>query len=77
MRNQHEGRWQFVLAGLFVAAFALNIALRILFIKHNITFWRLGDVGEFLLVLIAMAFFVSGLLVSEERPEPSVSPTQK
>ena len=76
MGNQRTGIWQFALAGLFVAAFAINVTLRILFIKHNITIWRFGDVGEFLLVLVAMAFFVSGLLVSEETPESSVSPAQ-
>ena len=76
MSNQQSGKWQFALAGLFVAAFVLNVTLRILFIKHNIALWHFGDVGEFLLVLVAMAFFVSGLLVSEEMPESSVLPAQ-
>ncbi len=69
------GRRWFVLASLFSALFAVNVALRMLFIKLGVAIWRVGDVGEFLLVLAAMAFFVSGLLVIEEVPESSASPT--
>ena len=50
--------------GLFV----LNVALRMLFTKHGIAVWRLNDVGEFVLVLVAMAFFVLGLLAAEKAP---------
>jgi hypothetical protein len=76
MEIRRGGGWQFMCAGLFAAAFALNVALRMLFIKHDVTIWRLGDVGEFLLVLVAMAFFVSGLLAIEETPECSAAPAQ-
>jgi hypothetical protein len=50
--------------GLFV----VNVAVRMLFIKQGIAVWRLNDVGEFVLVLVAMAFFVLGLLAAEEAP---------
>ncbi len=73
--DRPTGRWQFVFASLFASAFALNVALRMLFIKAKIDIWRLGDVGEFVLVLAAMAFFVSGVLAIEEAPESSVAPT--
>jgi TctA family transporter len=56
-------------AGLFVAMFVANVALRMLHVKLGITLWRLGDVGEFLLVLVAMVFFVAGVLAVEEAPE--------
>lgn len=72
--NRHRERGWFVLAGLFAGLFFVNIALRMLFIKLGVAVWRLGDVGEFLLVLAAMVFFVSGLLAVGEAPEPSASP---
>lgn len=72
--NRNSGRSWFILAALFAGLFALNVALRMLFIKHGVAIWRLGDVGEFLLVLAAMVFFVSGLLAIEEVPESSASP---
>lgn len=75
MDNGKSGRGWFLLAGLFVALFALNVALRLLFIKYHISIWRLGDVGEFLLVVVAMAFFVSGVLSIEEVTESSATPT--
>lgn len=75
MDNSKKGRPWFVLAGLFTGLFALNVALRILFIKFHISIWRLGDVGEFLLVVVAMAFFVSGVLCIEEVTESSATST--
>lgn len=63
-----RGRIWLVLAGVFTGLFMLNVALRMLFIKQGITVWRLDDVGEFLLVLVAMAFFVVGILAAEEQP---------
>jgi hypothetical protein len=75
VNGRRQGRkWCYLLAALFVAVFAINVALRMLFIKHGIAIWRFGDVGEFLLVLVAMAFFVVGLLVAQESPESLVSP---
>lgn len=73
--NRRSGRWWFVLASLFIGLFVINVALRMLFIKQGVALWRLGDVGEFLLVLAAMMFFVSGLLAIEDAPESSASPT--
>jgi len=75
MVNSKSGRGWFVLAALFAVLFAVNVALRILFIKYHISIWRLGDVGEFLLVVVAMAFFVSGLLSIEEVTESSATST--
>ncbi|TSA15204.1 MAG: hypothetical protein D4R74_06800 [Betaproteobacteria bacterium] len=65
--NRNGARKWFMLAGLFTGLFFVNVALRMLFIKLGIAIWRLGDVGEFLLVLAAMVFFVSGLLSIEEK----------
>ena len=63
-----RGRIWLVLAAVFIGLFVLNVALRMLFVKQGIAVWRLNDVGEFLLVLVAMAFFVLGLLTAEKAP---------
>lgn len=63
-----RGRVWLVLAAVCTGLFALNVALRMLFIKQGIALWRFNDVGEFLLVLVAMAFFVLALLVAEQAP---------
>ena len=76
MYDRGRGRKWFLLAGLFAGLYAVNVALRILFIKHEVSIWRLGDVGEFLLVLVAMALFVSGLFAIDGEPESSVVPTR-
>ena len=55
-----------MLAGVFTALFVLNVALRLLSVKQGLAAWYLNDVGEFLLVLVAMAFFVLGLLTAEK-----------
>jgi hypothetical protein len=75
MDVSRSGRPWFVLAGLFAALYCVNVALRILFIKFHVSIWRLGDVGEMLLVLVAMALFVSGALSIEETAEPPAAPT--
>jgi hypothetical protein len=73
-RSRVAGRW-YAIAALFAGLFALNVALRILFIKFHIAIWRLGDVGEMLLVLAAMLCFVSGVLsIQEESQPPAASP---
>ncbi len=64
--RRRGGRLWLMLAAIFTALFVLNVALRMLFIKRGIVIWRLDDVGEFLLVLVAMAFFVLGALAVEE-----------
>ncbi len=71
--NRSSGRPWFVLAAICIALFAVNVVLRMLFIKQGVAVWRVGDVGEFLLVLIGMVFFVAGLLCVEEPPESSTS----
>ncbi|HSO05824.1 MAG TPA: hypothetical protein VLW45_01180 [Pelomicrobium sp.] len=71
--TRRSGRRWFVLAAVCIAAFAVNVGLRMLHIKQGITIWRLDDVGEFLLVLIGMVFFVAGLLCVEEPAESSTS----
>ena len=75
MDTRYSGRKWFLLAGLFTALYFFNVLLRMLFIKEGIAIWRVGDVGEFLLVLGSMTFFVTGLLTVEERPETSAAPT--
>jgi hypothetical protein len=74
MDVSRSGRPWFMLAGLFAGLFCVNVALRILFIKFHVSIWRLGDVGEMLLVLVAMALFVSGVLSIEENTESSAAP---
>lgn len=64
--RKHAGRLWLTLAAIFTGLFALNVVLRMLFIKRGIVIWRLDDVGEFLLVLVAMAFFVLGVLAVEK-----------
>lgn len=63
-----RGRVWLALAATFTGLFVLNVAVRMLFIKQGVTIWRLNDVGEFLLVLVAMVFFVAGILAAEEKP---------
>jgi hypothetical protein len=57
----------FGIALLLLALYILNVALGMLAVKAGMTTWRFGDVGEFLLVLSCMAFFVAGLAADEMR----------
>jgi hypothetical protein len=59
-------RWLFGTAAFLMLLYALNIALGMLAVKLGHVVWRLGDVGEFLLVLSCMAVFVAGLIADEE-----------
>jgi hypothetical protein len=59
-------RWLFGIAAGLMLLYALNIALGMLAVKLGVVVWRLGDVGEFLLVLSCMAVFVAGLIADEE-----------
>lgn len=71
--HRSRRRLWLTLAALFTGLFVLNVALRMLFVKQGVVIWRLGDVGEFLLVLVAMAFFVLGILAAEKTssvPQP-------
>jgi hypothetical protein len=63
-----RGRIWLALAGSVTGLFVLNVALRMLLVKQAVAIWHLNDVGEFLLVLVAMAFFVLGLLTAEKAP---------
>jgi hypothetical protein len=81
-RRPRLTRWLFAIALCLVTLYALNIALGMLAIKAGVKTWRVGDVGEFLLVLSCMAFFVAGLVADETRhdkslDEDSISTTTK
>ena len=74
-------RWApFAIAGVLLALFAANMAARIAQIKFAADVWSVGDVGEFLLVLLCMVFFVAGLLTLEtdsaDSPADVIKPTQ-
>ena len=60
-----SGRIPFAIAGLLLTLFAANMAARIAQVQFAATVWSVGDVGEFLLVLLCMVFFVAGLLTLE------------
>lgn len=62
-------RWLFAVALCMITLYALNIALGMLEVKAGVAIWHLSDVGEFLLVLSCMAFFVAGLVADEKRQE--------
>ena len=68
-------RWMFAIALALFALYAINIALGMLAVKAGATMWRVGDVGEFLLVLSCMAFFVAGLVADEKLEETSPTET--
>ena len=58
-------RGLFAIAATLALLYAANVALGMLAVKLGLATWRLGDVGEFLLVLSCMAFFVAGLVADE------------
>jgi hypothetical protein len=72
--HRNAGKRRFTTRLLFGSAagllllYAVNIALGMLAVKLGVATWRLGDVGEFLLVLSCMAVFVAGLIADEEEP---------
>jgi len=63
-------RVPFQIAGLLLALYVVNMAARIADIKFGAHVWSVGDVGEFLLVLLCMVFFVAGLLALEDPDSP-------
>lgn len=66
-------RLAFAAASVLLLLYAANVALRIGQIKFGAATWSVGDVGEFLLVLVSMVCFVAGLLIVEARsPQPMV-----
>ena len=64
-------RVPFVISGLLLTLYVVNMAARIAHIKFGADVWSVGDVGEFLLVLLCMVFFVAGLLALEASPPPT------
>ena len=64
-------RVPFVISGLLLTLYVVNMAARIAHIKFGADVWSVGDVGEFLLVLLCMVFFVAGLLVLEAPDSPN------
>jgi hypothetical protein len=73
-------RIPFAIAGLLLGLFAANMAARIAKVQFAANVWSVGDVGEFLLVLLCMVFFVAGLLTLEahapDAPVDAVKPRQ-
>ena len=73
-------RIPFAIAAVLLALFAANMAARIAQIKFAADVWSVGDVGEFVLVLLCMVFFVAGLLSleagSSASPVDVIKPTQ-
>lgn len=63
-------RVPFQIAGLLLALYVVNMAARVADIKFGAHVWSVGDVGEFLLVLLCMVFFVAGLLALEDPDSP-------
>jgi hypothetical protein len=56
-------RWSYWIAGLALAVYALDVLVgKVAVIARFTSPFKLGDVGEFLVVLFAMIFFVSGVL---------------
>ena len=67
-RRSGPTRGLLAVAAILLALYAVNIGLGIADVKLHASRWRLGDVGEFVLVLCGMAFFVAGLMVDELAP---------
>ena len=65
------GRMALRIAGLLVAAYAVIVVLgKLSTVFAGARFaWLPGDITEFLIVLVAMVFFVAGV-VARERAEP-------
>jgi hypothetical protein len=70
-------RLAFAAASVLLMLYAVNVALRIGQIKFGAATWSVGDVGEFLLVLVSMVCFVAGLLIVEAHsPQPMVDASE-
>ena len=69
MTAHNPGRTAYVLAALLLCAYGINVLF-----GRGIAFgWQVphaGDVAEFLTVLAAMVFFVTGLLRNEAAAPP-------
>ncbi len=67
-RKHRHWPW-FRVTALCLLAYAYNVAARIAATKFGISLWRVGDVGEFVLVLVSMLIFVGGVLSAERTPD--------
>lgn len=68
--SKPRGRVPFLVAAFFMAVYFVNIAVGMAAVKLGWQVSRLGDLSEFLVVLVCMIFFVAGVLaVEDERPE--------
>lgn len=74
LRYPPAARAAFAVAAAFLLLFVANVASRFAWIKFRVDLWRLGDVGEFLLVLLCMVFFVAGLMALEAWSSSSAPP---
>jgi hypothetical protein len=68
-RSRALARWNYRLAAVALAVYVADV----LFGKAGVVFkfvppFRLGEIGEFLVVLVAMVFFVTGLLAEAGVP---------
>jgi len=70
-RSSRATRGLFAVAAVLLVGYLANVALGMAAVKLGAAVWRLGDVGEFLLVLSCMAFFVAGLIADEEESAAS------
>ena len=64
--SKRHGQPWFGLAALCLLAYACNVASRIALARFGVSLWHVGDVGEFVLVLASMSFFVGGVLAIEK-----------
>jgi hypothetical protein len=68
--HRRRGRIPFTLATIGMLLYFANIATGMVAVKLGWQVVRFNDVWEFLIVLISMIFFVSGLLAVEgQRPD--------
>ena len=63
--GRRRGRIPFALAGVGILLYFGNVALGMGAVKLGWQVMRFNDVGEFLIVLASMIFFVTGLLAVE------------
>lgn len=81
MHRSRKARAFMLVAAGVLALFFLNVGVRLAGVESGAPSWSLGDVGEFLLVLVAMIAFVSGCLLLEQprtgEASESTNPTQR
>ncbi|MGE5089242.1 MAG: hypothetical protein ACM3QY_08965 [Candidatus Levyibacteriota bacterium] len=70
--GRRRGQPWFGLAALCLLAYICNVAARVALARFGVSLWHVGDVGEFVLVLASMSFFVGGVLaVAKHAPDKS------